>query len=85
MSRVHSVLALACVLALPLALGGCAGVLLAGGLGAAAGGTSTRSGATAIRRISIVNSARTCVDGSVDHTASVLFGSAGVQQIHERF
>jgi osmotically-inducible protein OsmY len=38
MSRFYPVQLLACVLALPLALGGCAGVLVVGGLGAAAGG-----------------------------------------------
>ena len=32
---------------------------------------STRSGTTAIRRISIVNSARTCVDGSVDQPLAI--------------
>ncbi len=38
MARLHSFLALACVTALPLALGGCVGALVVGGLGAAAGG-----------------------------------------------
>jgi osmotically-inducible protein OsmY len=38
MSRFHSLLPLAGAVVLPLALGGCAGVLLVGGLGAAAGG-----------------------------------------------
>ncbi len=38
MARFHSVLALACVTALPAALGGCAGALVVGGLAAAAGG-----------------------------------------------
>lgn len=38
MSRLHSVLLLACVIALPTALGGCAGVVVVGGLAAAAGG-----------------------------------------------
>ena len=38
MTRLHSVLASACVIALPLALGGCAGALVVGGLAAAAGG-----------------------------------------------
>lgn len=38
MSRFHSVLALSCAIALPLALGGCAGALVVGGLSAAAGG-----------------------------------------------
>ena len=38
MSRFRPVLLLACVVALPLGLGGCAGVLVVGGLGAAAGG-----------------------------------------------
>jgi osmotically-inducible protein OsmY len=41
MSRVNSVLLLSLALALPLALGGCAGVLIVGGLGAAAGGGYT--------------------------------------------
>lgn len=38
MARFRPALSLACVVALPLALGGCAGVLVVGGLGAAAGG-----------------------------------------------
>jgi len=38
MSRLHFVLCLGLVMALPLALGGCAGVLLVGGLAGAAGG-----------------------------------------------
>ncbi len=42
MARLHSLLTLACVtalpIALPLALGGCVGALVVGGLGAAAGG-----------------------------------------------
>ncbi len=38
MLRFRCVLPLACAVALPLALGGCAGVLVAGGLAAAAGG-----------------------------------------------
>ena len=38
MSRFRPSVSLACVVALPLALGGCAGVLVVGGLGAAAGG-----------------------------------------------
>lgn len=38
MARFHRNLALAGVIALPLALGGCAGALIVGGLGAAAGG-----------------------------------------------
>jgi osmotically-inducible protein OsmY len=38
MSRFYPILLLAFVLTLPLALGGCAGVLVVGGLGAAAGG-----------------------------------------------
>jgi osmotically-inducible protein OsmY len=38
MSRFRPVLVLACIVVLPLALGGCAGVLVVGGLGAAAGG-----------------------------------------------
>jgi osmotically-inducible protein OsmY len=38
MSRFRPAISLACVVALPLALGGCAGVLVVGGLGAAAGG-----------------------------------------------
>jgi len=38
MSRLHSVLGLTLLLALPLGLGGCAGALVAGGLAAAAGG-----------------------------------------------
>jgi osmotically-inducible protein OsmY len=42
MARLHSILRLACVtalpIALPLALGGCIGALVVGGLGAAAGG-----------------------------------------------
>src|SRR5205085_7967948 len=38
MSRLHSVLCLGLVMALPLALGGCAGVLVVGGLAGAAGG-----------------------------------------------
>jgi osmotically-inducible protein OsmY len=38
MARFRSILFLACVAALPLALGGCPGVLVVGGLGAAAGG-----------------------------------------------
>jgi osmotically-inducible protein OsmY len=38
MSRLHSVLGLGLVMALPLALGGCAGVLVVGGLAGAAGG-----------------------------------------------
>src|SRR6266436_4071119 len=42
MARLHSFLTLACVtalpIALPLALGGCVGALVVGGLGAAAGG-----------------------------------------------
>jgi osmotically-inducible protein OsmY len=38
MARVHAVAVLVCALALPLALGGCAGALVAGGIAAAAGG-----------------------------------------------
>jgi osmotically-inducible protein OsmY len=38
MARFRSILTLACVTALPLALGGCVGLLVVGGLGAAAGG-----------------------------------------------
>jgi len=38
MSRLHSVLCLGLVMALPIALGGCAGVLVVGGLAGAAGG-----------------------------------------------
>ncbi len=42
MARLHSILALSCAIALPialsLALGGCVGALIVGGLGAAAGG-----------------------------------------------
>src|SRR5439155_20465303 len=38
MSRLHSVLCLSLVMAVPLALGGCAGVLVVGGLAGAAGG-----------------------------------------------
>jgi osmotically-inducible protein OsmY len=38
MARFRSTLALAAIIALPLALGGCAGLLVVGGLGAAAGG-----------------------------------------------
>lgn len=38
MARSQSITGLLCVLALPLGLGGCAGVLVAGGLAAAAGG-----------------------------------------------
>ena len=41
MSRFRALLLLAIVLALPLPLGGCAGVLVVGGLGAAAGGGYT--------------------------------------------
>ena len=38
MARSHSILALACTLTLPLALGGCVGAVVVGGLAAAAGG-----------------------------------------------
>jgi osmotically-inducible protein OsmY len=38
MSRFHRTLLLLCVLAFPFTLGGCAGILVVGGLGAAAGG-----------------------------------------------
>ena len=37
MARLHSIAALACLLALPLALGGCAGALVVGGIAAAGG------------------------------------------------
>jgi osmotically-inducible protein OsmY len=38
MPRFHRLLAISCVLAMPMALGGCVGALVLGGLGAAAGG-----------------------------------------------
>ncbi len=38
MARFHTIMKFACAAALPLALGGCAGVLVVGGLAAAAGG-----------------------------------------------
>jgi osmotically-inducible protein OsmY len=38
MSRFYSAFLLVCVLTLPFALGGCAGLLVVGGVGAAAGG-----------------------------------------------
>lgn len=43
MARFHSIVALTCVVALPLALGGCAGALVVGGL-AAAGGAGYAAG-----------------------------------------
>ena len=43
MARLHCVLALGCAMALPMALGGCAGALVVGGLAVAAGGGYTAS------------------------------------------